>query len=270
MNNKLKQITDETFALLLKKDVVLPSNYMKCFDKQAKIMNLKLNDKKFTKEISDFMLNEFNDINRYIDNSVNNIKKLENTTLLVKEAIMNKDLDLISELYDAIDAIYLDVKDLSNEIFKDEISQQYNKKWLYHKYLNKDTSFKDNISFVLVKSVKYFYINEKYGELISNNLIKYIISTIEQKLKSKNLKSKIVRYFEDNFLIFLEDSDVRNIEMLFNNMKVLLDDTVLKSKTGILIKPFIDYSINRYSENYIFHNALEDLSNNISMNAKKQ
>ena len=268
MENTLKQITDETFALLLKNDVVLPSSYVQCFDKQAKIMDLKIHDEKFTQEISDFMLNEFNNINRYMDSSVNNIRKLENTTLLVKKAIINKDLHLIDELSKAINDIYLEVKNLSDEIFKDEFSQQYNKKWLYNKYLNKDTTFKDNVSFVLVKFKKYFYINEKYGKLISNNLIKYVTVTIEQKLKNENLEYTIVRYFEDNFLIFLEDPDIKNIEMLFNNMKILLDDTVLTSKMGILIKPLINYAINRYSKDYIFKNALENLNNKIITNTK--
>ena len=270
MKNKLKLITDETFASLLKNDIVLPSNYMEVFDKQSQSMNLKLNDKKFTKEISDFMLSEFNDINKYVNNYINHIKKLENTTLLAKEAIINKDLNLISELSEAIDNIYVDVKNLSDEMFKDEISKQYNKKWLYYKYLNKDTSFQNNVSFVLIKAIKYCFINKKYGELISNNSIIYILSIIEKKLKSENIEYKIIRYSEDNFLIFLEESDLKSINSLFNNIKILLSDTILKNKTGIAINPLIDYVVNRYSKNYIFHNAFEDLSNKISINSKKQ
>ena len=79
MNNKLKEITDLTVNELLSQDIIFPSNYLQCFDKHAKLINIDINDEFFEKEIDDILLNEFNNINKYI---IEATKTVEQKTII--------------------------------------------------------------------------------------------------------------------------------------------------------------------------------------------
>ena len=63
MKTKLKEITDSTVCELLGNDIILPSNYFQCFDKYAKTVDLDLESESFEKELSELILDEFNEIN---------------------------------------------------------------------------------------------------------------------------------------------------------------------------------------------------------------
>ena len=89
----------------------------------------------------------------------------------------------------------------------------------------------------------YSYIQKEYGSLLTDNLLIFISSFINNKLKEDNCDFKISRFSDEQFLIFTKDQNIKNINTLIYNTKISLASKTLKSNAGVIIKPTYDYKI---------------------------
>ncbi len=259
MKNKLKEITDLTVNELLAQDVIFPSNYLQCFDKHAKLINIDLDDEHFEKEIDTIILNEFNSINKYIIDATSTVEQAATATLDAQKAIENKDTSALKELYKEIKSLEDELKNMSENIYKDHLTKAYNKKWLYHKYLSEEATFRDNASIIFIDIPDYNYIYDTYNQLLADNLLIFTVKFIQKKFHDEGINCKITRYLTNKFLIILEKSNNKDIETFISNVSISLKSTTLKSNSGVLIKPACDYSVIEAIKGNSFHDILNTL-----------
>lgn len=261
MNNKLKEITDLTVNELLSQDVIFPSNYLQCFDKHAKLINIDLNDESFEKEIDDIILNEFNSINKYIIEATKTVEQAALATLDAQKAIESNNSSALKELYKEIKTLQDELENMTENIYKDHLTKAYNKKWLYHKYLSEEATFKNNASIIFIEIGDYNYISETYNKLLADNMLIFIIKFIQKKFHEEGVTCKIARYLTNKFLIILDknDNNDNDLETFFSNVSTLLKSTTLKSNSGVLIKPSCDYSVIEVLKDKSFHDTLNTL-----------
>jgi diguanylate cyclase (GGDEF)-like protein len=164
-------------------------------------------------------------------------------------ALLNKDIDTLTDTYSEILKLEKEVKTLNKQLFVDDLTSSNNRKWIYNKFLNKEAQFKRNGTCVLIDIIDFEYINDEYGELLANNLLIFINNFIKKNLKEEKIDFKIARFFDSQFLIFIEDKKEKEVSDLIFNIKLLLKNTTLKSKTGLAIKADYKYSINKYAAN---------------------
>jgi len=62
VKKQLKKITDITINELLNKDVIMPSIYFEKFNKNARTVNINLEDTSFVKELNNILIEDFNSI----------------------------------------------------------------------------------------------------------------------------------------------------------------------------------------------------------------
>ena len=263
MKNKLKEITDSTINELLCNEIILPSNYFQCFDKHAKIIDISIDNDSFEKELNELILDEFNTINTYINDAVKTIDQAASLTLDAQEAIKNQNVLVLKNLYTQIKELKVELQDMTNNIYKDYLTKVNNKKWFYHKYLDKEANYKKDATIALIDVSDYDYISENYSKLISNNLLIYIATYFQNKLKEENLNFEITRYLINKFIITLEESDLVELEILMSTISNILYNTTLKSNSGVMIKPTFKYSIIKIKKNESFHESFDLLIKNI-------
>lgn len=267
MKDKLKIITDNTVNDLLNEEVILPSNYFRCFDKHAKTLEIDLGSEKFEEEMSKLLVDEFNDINSYVNTAMQTIDEASQVTLNAQEAIKNNDENALKSLYKQIKDLQSELENITDNVYKDYLTKVYNKKWLYHKYLSKDVTYKNDAIVALIEVSDYEYITEKYNKLISNNLLIFISKYLKDKLKEEDLDFEISRYLTNRFLILLNEEDMFNIETVLKTVNNVLDGTTLKSNSGIIIKPRFNYSISKVNKDQAFMKSLETLLEKVSSKA---
>lgn len=269
MKTKLKEITDSTVSELLGNEIILPSNYFQCFDKHAKTVDINLENETFEKELSELILDEFNSINSYVTDAITKIDDAAELTADAQQAIKDQNTLLLKNLYQQIGQLKNELQSITDNVYKDYLTKVYNKKWIYHKYLNKDTKFKNNAIIILIDVADYEYIAETYNQLISNNLLIYIASYLKTKLKEENLKFNIARYLKNRFVITLEEDDLPQVETLMSTISSVLYGTTLKSNSGVMIKPTFDYAALKVKKEESFHETLDLLLKNIEATRKK-
>ena len=243
MKKKLKTITNLTINELLNNEIIMPSTYFERFNKNAKNLEINLEDSSFKEEINQVILKEFDTIEVYMDHLLKNISVVEDAAIRSQKALVEKDSETIDLIYNQMRTLENEIKELTNKIYVDNLTNTYNRKWIYNKFLNKDAQFKTEGICILIKISDYTYIQKEYGSLLTDNLLIFISGFISKKLTEDNCNFKISRFADDQFLLFLDNQNIKNINTLIYNTKISLANTTLKSNSGVIIKPTYEYKV---------------------------
>lgn len=261
MKNKLKKITNLTVNDLLSNEVILPSSYLEKFNYHAKELEINLDDESFKQEINRVILEDFKTIENYMNLIMASASHLKKNVSNATDAILNNDSNSLSNIYKKMILLETELIELNEKLFVDEITDTFNKKWIYNKFLNQDAEFKENGICVLIDVSDYIYVQKEYGELLANNLLIFATKFINQKLKEEKYEYKIVRYCENKFLIFIlnTNGEEKNITNFILNFEKLLSHTTLKSNSGLYIKAKYEFKINEFKANQESKEVFEKL-----------
>lgn len=248
MKKELKKITDLTINNLLNNEIILPSIYFEKFNYFAKEMEVNLDDLSLKKELDKIILDDFNNIEEYMKIIISGAIDLQENTKSAKSAILNKNNESLNDVYKKMINLENELKALTNKLFLDDISNTYNRKWIYNKFLDSNANFKEDGSCILLNVLDYFYLQKEYGELLANNLLIFATNFISKKLEEENYNFQIARYVENKFFIFISNENKQEIKNTILNIEQMLLNTTLKSNSGLLIKAKYEFKIIDYKK----------------------
>ena len=249
MNHKLEQITNLTINNLLNNKIILPSSYFEKFNYYAKEIEINLDDINFTKEINSLILKDFNKIEEYMKIIISSTIKLQDSAKDASKAILDKDSESLDNVYDKMINLEEEIKNLTNQLFIDDITGAYNRKWIYSKLLDENANFKEDGICILVDIIDYDYIQKEYGELLANNLLAFAVNFINEKLKDEKYNFQIAKFVENKFFIFVFNETRQEMLSQIKNLEQFLLKTTLKSNSGLLIKAKYDFKLNLFKKN---------------------
>jgi len=259
MKKQLKKITDITINELLNKDVIMPSIYFEKFNKNARTVDIDIQDTSFISELNNVLVEDFNTIEKYMHEIEKNASLIKDAVKSTQTALLNKDIDTLTDVYSQMSKLEKEVVYLNRQLFVDDLTSSNNRKWIYNKFLNKKAEFKKSGVCVLIDISDFDYINSEYGTLLANNLIIFVNNFLKKSLKDENFNFNIARFFDNQFIIFIEDKKEKEVSELVFNMKQLLINTTLKSKSGLVLRADYKYSISKYKENEDSKDIFEQL-----------
>ena len=259
MNHKLEQITNLTINSLLNNKIILPSSYFEKFNHYAKEIEINLDDIDFTKEINSLILQDFNKIEEYMKTIISSTIKLQDNAKDASKAILDKDTESLDNVCEKMINLEEEIRNLTNQLFIDDITGIYNRKWIYSKLLDENANFKEDGICILLDVIDYDYIKKEYGELLANNLLAFAVNFINEKLKDEKYNFQIAKYLENKFFIFIFDETRQEILNKIKNLEQILLKTTLKSNSGLLIKAKYDFKLNLFKKNQNSKNIFEIL-----------
>ena len=261
MKKELKKITNLTINEVLNNDVIMPSIYFEKFNKNARTLEVNLEDKEFNKELNKLIVDDFNSIEGYMDTIITNAGDIEKAAKDTQTALLNKDIDSLSSIYNQMKSLEKEIKNLNKKLFIDPLTNVNNRKWIYNKFLNEDATLRDNGVAILIDINDYDYIEKEYGALLADNLLIFISNFLKKNLKEDGCSFKITRFFDDKFIIFVDEKAEKECKNLINNIKQLLSNTTLKSNSGLLIKANYEYYLTSYKKDQDSKDLFESLFN---------
>jgi diguanylate cyclase (GGDEF)-like protein len=188
------KITSQVKAVVDKHKVVFPAYYGKIYNHIAKKNDVELSPNElFHKEMLDEkVVRHIVSLVEYADEAIDAMQTQNQEKL---ECVIKETKKLQSE-----------IKKLQALVYKDSLTQCYNRKWFEDKYLEEDkVSFSKDGTFVFIDLNRLKRINDDYGHIIGDKVIKYL------SIKLKDITPNTVRFGGDEFiLIFLKGEE--NIE----------------------------------------------------------
>ncbi len=248
MNQKLEQITNLTINNLLNNKIILPSSYFEKFNYYAKEIEINLDDIDFTKEINSLILQDFNKIEEYMKIIISSTIKLQDNVKDANKAILEKDSKSLDNVSEKMINLEEEIRNLTNQLFIDDITGIYNRKWIYSKLLDENANFKEDGICILLDVIDYDYIKKEYGELLANNLLAFAVNFINEKLNDEKYNFQIAKYIENKFFIFIFDETRQEILNRIKNLEQILLKTTLKSNSGLLIKAKYSFKLSLFKK----------------------
>jgi GGDEF domain-containing protein len=260
LNEKLKIITEKTIVKLLKEEIVLPTTYFKTFKENSENLNVSLDDKNFEQEISKILQIEADKINTLMDKTMSHIDTLSKETTNAKNAIEQNDKNQLEKITKNINELQKEVNALMEQVYLDALTKTKNKKWIFNKYLNNTDKFQNDGILLSIQINDIAHITKQYGEILANNVLKYICNFIDKKLANENIEYTFCRYTNDTFFIFIHNQDIRYLNSLLKNFQNELMKLTLKSNSGVILKTSFEYILEQFYKNDNFYSLLENLN----------
>ena len=147
---------------------------------------------------------------------------------------------------------------LRKQLFTDDITESRNRLWVFKHKLNQSETFTDFGFLVSLKISDYDSILKEYDTNVVNKLLKQVSNYMMHYLNDKHLKFEIVRYVEDNFLIFMYDLNEDEVETHIVNMQNGMSNYKFKHRSRIF-QLVCNSAVMQYIENESFSSVLDQL-----------
>lgn len=253
----MKKVTDKTLQDLLQNDIILPSTYFKTFDKNAKKVDVEIQDTDFEKEVSDMLVEEFKNINNYMKQTVNNINTLTEATEDAQKAIQEKDESKLKTINATLVSMKNEIDALRDLVYLDTLTKTFNRKWIFNHIISGDGTFNNAGLLLFIDLTDCEYLADKYGTLLADHVTLYISKYLTNKFRAEHFVFDIARYSDNQFILFIQEETVENITPFLKNIRLELENTTLKSKSGLRFKTTFNFGLVEYTATNDFQNTVE-------------
>lgn len=173
----------------------------------------------------------------------------------------SNDFVTIAELND----IRSDLDIFRRQLFSDDITKSKNRLWIFKNKLSDHDTFNDFGFLVSIKISDYDAIIKEYDSNVGNKLLKLVSDFMNDYMKENHLKFEIVRYKEDNFLIFIYDLNEGEVERQVVNMQNSMSNYRFKHRHKVFNLRFY-FAVMQYIKNESFSSVLDQLDEKLFLN----
>lgn len=154
---------------------------------------------------------------------------------------------------------------LCNQLYADDITQSKNRLWLLKNKLKNNEIFNDFGFLVSIKISEYASIVKEYDTNVGNKLLKLVSDYMIHYMKEHQINFEIVRYMEDNFLIFIHGINEEEVEQTIENMQRSMENYKFKHRRKMFNLTFSS-AVMQYIENESFTSVLDQLDEKLYEN----
>ena len=154
---------------------------------------------------------------------------------------------------------------LRKQLFSDDITESKNRLWLLKEKLNNNETFNDFGFLTSIKISDYDKIVREYDSNAGNRLLKQVSDYMIRFMRDNHLNYEIVRYTEDNFLIFMYDLNEDEVEGQIVNMQNGMSNYKFKHRSRMFQLTFSSAVI-QYIEHESFASVLDQLDEKLFEN----
>ncbi len=230
---------------LLKNEVVLPSTYLEIFTEEMR----KVDDQQQEKNTYSVITGDDE-----MMNTMRSLKKMEHQWFDTDREYV-KELNVLKSAMDT----------LRSQLFSDDISQSKNRLWIFKDKLNNNETFNDRGFLVSIKISDYDKIVREYDANIGNRLLKQVSDYMIGYLNQEQCHYEIVRYLEDNFLLFMHELNENEVKEHISNMQNEMSNYDFKHRSRVFSLTF-NTAVMQYIENESFSSVLGQLDDKLFEN----
>ena len=229
MNKQLQELTDLTIKEILNLEIVLPEIYRDIFYTKAKELGIKVSD--IDKEVAlIYALQKMQYIQNETERSTSALKE---NVVNARIAIENKDNMALQYIENNMVELEFKIASLKEELYVDELTRLYNRRWLFEKFL-KDDHFISNglLAFIDINAFKA--VNDQFGHLVGDKVL-HVMGKVLKKVHN----TTAIRFAGDEFLILYNSENEEEIHKILHTVNLNLKKTPFKHNEEIF---YIDFS----------------------------
>jgi diguanylate cyclase (GGDEF)-like protein len=246
MNKQLQELTDVTIKEIRKLEIVLPEIYRDIFYTKAAELNIVIGES--DKELAlIYALKKIQTLKNETEKSTSILK--ENVSH-AQVAIANKDNAALQMIEENMIDLEKKISLLQQELYIDELTHLYNRRWLFEKYLEND-AFKEKGSFAFIDINNFKQINDTYGHLVGDKVL-HVLGKVLKRIED----TSSIRFAGDEFIVLSSKYTTDELEKILHTVNNNLRATHLKHNEKTFHVDFA-FGVASFKNNERFKTVLE-------------
>jgi diguanylate cyclase (GGDEF)-like protein len=177
-----------------------------------------------------------------------------------KMATANKLLLSLGEFAEEKRKLRKKIADLQYDLYKDELTGCFNRKWIYKNYLSENQAFKTEGYIVIIDLDNFKAINDTYGHVVGDDALRFVSNQLIHLDIDKEYRRYVARLGGDEFCILLEGCTNENCFFDINIKIKRLREKILKkhfvTSDGYLIRVGFSYGITAFKKSSVFEKII--------------
>lgn len=224
---KLSQITHNTKKKIYTKEIVMPSDYLEAFKTELKVLSLEHStDLDLNSIITEEVCNDLRKSSKIIAEMecvLNNVVSEIDRTI---ESFNSGDESIIINSREEIKKLAQRVYLLSHELYTDELTGLFNRKWFFKEFLLEEKYPQHNGIIVFIDLNGLKFVNDSFGHKVGDKTISFLGAHLKDTIKD----SSIVRFAGDEFIILFDNKKHNEIMNIMNDINNSLSKIELRTK----------------------------------------
>ncbi|MDQ1297579.1 MAG: Diguanylate cyclase [Campylobacterota bacterium] len=203
----LEIISHETKDTINDMDIVTPTIYASIFSKFAILHDTSLDEEE---SITNSLLNDKIALFTNMQNQTSeNTKKLSDYTDKAIFAIKNDNEKILTEVLEETQELKEEINKLKEIMYKDELTNVYNRKWLHDTILDESAQgFKNSGTLAIIDLNFFKTVNDTYGHTVGDKVLVFIANLL------RKVEKNVVRYGGDEFIVIFSDGTTEKNALL--------------------------------------------------------
>lgn len=246
MLTKLQELTDATIKEIRKLEIVLPEIYKDIFYTKAQELNIKIDEN--DKEVA--LIYALKKIQKIKDETEESTSILKTNVSNAQVAIANKDNVALQIIEDNMIDLEKKISSLERELYLDELTHLYNRRWFFEKFLKNDIFQHDGV-FVFIDLNNFKRINDTYGHIVGDKVL-----SVMGRVLTRIDNTSAMRFAGDEFILLSRKHTSAQIEKILDQVNTNLKSTNLKHGAEVFHVDFA-FGVETYSNGDCFKLILE-------------
>lgn len=206
-NRLLEIISHETKDTINSMDVVTPTIYASIFSRFATMHDTDISEEE---SITNNLLNDKIALFTNMQNQTSeNTKKLSDYTDKAIFAIKNENEKILTEVLEETQELKEEINKLKEIMYKDELTNVYNRKWLHDNILDEAAQgFKNSGTLAIIDLNFFKIVNDTYGHTVGDKVLVFIANLL------KRVEKNVVRYGGDEFIVIFSNETTEKSALL--------------------------------------------------------
>ncbi len=245
--SSLKVLTNDTLKAIRKFDVVTPELFKETFLTKAKEHNISVDLEALAERSMDFTLHKVYEIE---EQTVENTQLLQQNIDMATIAIDQQDMNLLEHVQQQMAELNKRISMLEKQVYLDELTKAYNRKWLFEKFLI-DEKFTKNGTLIFLDIDKFKQINDTYGHVTGDKVLVMVT-----QLAKTITDTHTIRYGGDEFIILSPTQNKHDLEHKMHMLSKTLDSKRFKFQ-GNTFQVHISYGVINFNSGDTFQDVIE-------------
>ena len=245
--DSLKILTNDTIKAIRKYDIVTPKLFKETFLHKAKEHNISIDLEELNQQTLDLTLHKVYEIEAQ---TKANTQLLQENIDMATTAIHNDDKALLETVQEQMKELNRRISLLEEQVYLDELTKAYNRKWLFEKILI-DEKFTKNGSLAFIDVDKFKEINDTYGHVTGDKVLAMIT-----QLTQNVANAHTIRYGGDEFIVIALNEKAQTLQAQIKSLCQTLDSKRFKYQ-GNTFQVHISFGVLSFQAGDSFQQVIE-------------
>ncbi len=199
----------------------------------------------------------YGDFDKTMNEVAQRLSEIKESTGDAIKALDSKDSVGLKDAYAKLKLYQKRIDELEKDIYTDDVTGIYNRKYLINRELMKDETFKEDGYLMRITINNFLAINREHGHEIGDTVLKYVSQLFKKHLQ--NIGVQLIRYEGVKFIALIKPVISKKAQKVFEETVKMILEHKFKTHNGDILSIEVQFCEHSYSKGESFNRVYDEL-----------